>query len=143
MDETDNLIEEPKEVHLCDTYTRRWFSRVLLLTFISTVLCIMIGQIWSYYFGLVNEMDKLTDATPQLFAMIESYNKEIRQNWNINNCTIDSDLISCNLDNWDGTMPFVLTHNITLTNWTLAQNYIHFEGQTTDYFNIMMYTQPW
>ena len=69
-------------VEMCDQSTRHWCCRIGLILSISSVLLTMMFQIWSYYFSLVREMDKITDSTPTLSTVLSVCNGNVETSWN-------------------------------------------------------------
>ena len=67
---------------MCDSATRIWCCRILLVFSVLGVLCTMIFQIWSYYFSLVNQMDEQIIETPQVVGLVHACD-DIRFSWNV------------------------------------------------------------
>ena len=87
---------------MCDKKTRIWTCRIGLLITVCGVLCLMIFQIWTYYFSLVNQMDTITFSSPEIKHIIKwcstSENNIVFQNWNVDNCDILIDaIIKCSI----------------------------------------------
>ena len=77
---------------MCDKTTRLWTCRIGLLITVCGVLCLMMFQIWTYYFSLVNQMDIITFASPEIKHIItwcktDSLEWEF-SNWNVDSCTV-------------------------------------------------------
>jgi len=79
-----------QDVDMCDKTTRVWTCRVGLLITVCGVLCLMMFQIWTYYFSLVSEMDTLTFATPEVKAVVKTCvnatGDATFSGWNVDDC---------------------------------------------------------
>jgi len=77
---------------MCDKKTRIWTCRIGLLITVCGVLCLMMFQIWTYYFSLVNQMDMITFSSPEIKHIIkwcpESENELIFETWNVDICNV-------------------------------------------------------
>lgn len=91
-----------QDVDMCDKTTRVWTCRVGLLITVCGVLCLMMFQIWTYYFSLVSEMDTLTFATPEVKAVVKTCvnatGDATFSGWNVDDCQhLSSATASCTL----------------------------------------------
>ena len=98
----DVSIKMKQDVDMCDKTTRVWTCRVGLLITVCGVLCLMMFQIWTYYFSLVSEMDTLTFATPEVKAVVKTCvnatNDATFLGWNVDDCQHSSSATaSCTL----------------------------------------------
>ena len=74
---------------MCDKKTRLWTCRIGLLITVCGVLCLMMFQIWTYYFSLVNQMDIMTFSSPEIKHIIKyCSNTDIFETWNVDSCNI-------------------------------------------------------
>ena len=82
---------------MCDTKTFNWCGRIGLLLSICAILCIMMFQIWSYYFSLVAEMDALVLSSPQVHGILDICKGNVRNSWNVENCILNNDTLYCDV----------------------------------------------
>ena len=83
-----------KKVDMCDQTTRAWTCRVGLLISVCGVLCLMMFQIWTYYFSLVTQMDTLAFAAPEIKAVVKTCvnasSNVTFTGWNVDECQTTS-----------------------------------------------------
>ena len=77
------------EPDMCDKKTRLWSCRIGLLLTVCGVLCLMMFQIWTYYFSLVNQMDVMTFSSPKIKHIIKyCVSDEKFETWNVDSCNV-------------------------------------------------------
>ena len=103
-------------VSMCDNSTRQWCCRIGLVLTVSSVLMMMMFQIWSYYFSLVRDMDDLSILGPSVGAIISVCNETIDKKWNIE-CDTTPDYFLCNYESTHSDSLIFIDTNCAQTNW--------------------------
>jgi len=73
-------------VKMCDEKVLNWCGRITLLLSICGILCVMMIQIWSYYYSLVTQMDEMILESPQVHGVLDMCEGVVNRAWNINDC---------------------------------------------------------
>jgi len=71
---------------MCDTGSLNWCGRISLLLSICGILCIMMFQIWTYYYSLVTQMDEMVLESPQVHGVLDICEGVVQRAWNIEGC---------------------------------------------------------
>ena len=82
---------------MCDSKNLNWCGRISLLMSIFSILCLMMFQIWSYYFTLVTQMDEMVLESPQVQGVLDVCGGQVRRAWNVDNCAVSEDGLVCEL----------------------------------------------
>ena len=119
---------------MCDSKNLNWCGRITLLLSICGILCIMMFQIWSYYFSLVTQMDELVLESPQVQGLLDICGQSVRRAWNVENCVFETSRGTCELTGifddlyvdyvGTGPVPTVNTSHIILTAETCGQVFL-------------------
>lgn len=105
MEGGEKELYEKMEQDMCDKNARIWTCRIGLLITVCSVLCLMIFQIWTYYFSLVSQMDTLTFASPEIQHIVKwwpngpdgSDGPWSFSTWNVENCQVEQQKLKCTL----------------------------------------------
>lgn len=82
---------------MCDNGSLNWCGRITLLLTISSILCIMMFQIWSYYYSLVTQMDEMVLDSPRVQGVLNMCDGKILRAWNVDSCSPVNGQMVCNL----------------------------------------------
>jgi hypothetical protein len=82
---------------MCDKGSLNWCGRITLLLTICGILCVMMFQIWSYYYSLVTQMDEMVLESPQVHGVLNMCEGKVLRSWNVDLCHVDGGQMSCNL----------------------------------------------
>ena len=82
---------------MCDQKSLNWCGRITLLLTICGILCIMMFQIWSYYYSLVTQMDEMVLESPQVHGVVNMCGGKILRSWNVDSCNPDNGQMTCKL----------------------------------------------
>ena len=82
---------------MCDKGSLDWCGRITLLFSICGILCVMMVQIWSYYYSLVTQMDQMVLESPQVYGVLDMCDGNVRRAWNIDECKHTERSLVCTL----------------------------------------------
>ncbi|MDA7839091.1 hypothetical protein N9A45_02035 [bacterium] len=91
---------------MCDKSTRMWCSRIVLVFSVLAVLITMIFQVWTYYFSLVEQMDKQTIARPEVLSFLHICER-VRYSWNAACAPYHSNGFRCSFQNEESSEYYV------------------------------------
>ena len=91
-----------EKLEMCDKKSIVWCGRISLLCTICSVLCVMMFQIWTYYFSLVAQMDNLVLESPHIHALLKLCTSNIVESWNLDACVSSANQTCCELVPSDG-----------------------------------------
>lgn len=82
---------------MCDQKSLDWCGRITLLLTICGILCVMMFQIWSYYYSLVTQMDEIVLESPQVHGVLDVCETIVKRTWNVDNCRVYGENMNCML----------------------------------------------
>jgi len=82
---------------MCDKGSLNWCGRITLLLTICGILCVMMFQIWSYYYSLVTQMDEMVLESPQVHVVLNMCEGQILRSWNVDSCNPSGGQMLCKL----------------------------------------------
>lgn len=121
---------------MCDSKNLNWCGRISLLLTICTILCVMMFQIWTYYFSLVSQMDEMVLESPQVHGVLDVCRQQVRRNWNVEDCLFASDTTTCALGPGDVYVDYVGTGSVVV-------NATHFVLDAGACGRAMLWILPW
>ena len=80
---------------MCDKGSLNWCGRITLLLTICGILCVMMFQIWSYYYSLVKQMDEMVLESPQVHGVVNMCEGKILRSWNVDSCNSANGQMTC------------------------------------------------
>jgi len=124
---------------MCDSKNLNWCGRITLLLSICGILCIMMFQIWSYYFSLVTQMDDLVLESPQVRGLLDICDGVVRRAWNVDNCAFSTSQVTCELSGiFDDLYVDYVGRGLAPT---LNASHMMFTGDTCG--RVMLWILPW
>lgn len=88
---------------MCDKRSLNFCGRITLLLSICVILCVMMIQVWSYYYSLVTQMDEMVLESPQVYGVLDICDGNVKQSWNIDECEHTERSLVCKLMGIDPT----------------------------------------
>ena len=82
---------------MCYKGSLNWCGRITLLLTICGILCVMMFQIWSYYYSLVKQMDEMVLESPQVHGVVNMCAGKILRSWNVDSCNPDNGQMTCKI----------------------------------------------
>jgi len=126
-------------VVMCDSKNLNWCGRITLLLSICGVLCVMMFQIWSYYFSLVSQMDDMVMESPSVQGVVEFCEGQVQRAWNIEDCAVRGARVVCELADEYG---IYFLDSVGLMNASVNASQLSFSS-TGACGRVMLWILPW
>ena len=124
---------------MCDSKNLNWCGRITLLVSIFSILCLMMFQIWTYYFTLVTQMDEMILESPQVQGVFDMCAGEIHRSWNIDDCVVSDGSHVCGLSsNFEN---LYVDYTRTQDAPVLNETHIHISSEFCG--RILLWILPW
>lgn len=125
-------------VVMCDSRNLNWCGRISLLLSICGILCVMMFQIWSYYFSLVSQMDDMVLQSPSVQAILGLCNGEVNMMWNLDTCVTSGSRVTCEL-----LSPSDDTFVDSVGMHPVISNMTHLSVNSSDCGRVILWILPW
>jgi len=124
---------------MCDRKSLDWCGRITLLLTICGILCVMMFQIWSYYYSLVTQMDEIVLESPQVHGVLDVCETTVKRSWNVDSCRVDDAILRCVLahDMQDVFVNTVGSGEVSVNGTTLSIS------PATACVRVMLWILPW
>tara|TARA_B110001450_G_C17651046_1_gene493287 strand:- start:1900 stop:2286 length:387 start_codon:yes stop_codon:yes gene_type:complete len=125
---------------MCDKGSLNWCGRITLLMTICGILCVMMFQIWSYYYSLVTQMDEMVLESPQVHGVLNMCEGKILRSWNVDSCNPRGGKMLCILPR---ELPATAFVNAVGTGEIFLNGTVMSVEPATACIRIMLWILPW
>jgi len=128
---------------MCDTRNLNWCGRITLLVSICGILCVMMFQIWSYYFALVSQMDDLVLQSPSVRAILDLCDGQVNTMWNLDDCIAVGPRLTCELSSPTVDMLSTEVFVDAIGMHKTIANATHLSVNSSDCGRVLLWILPW